>query len=362
MKNILVVFSIVLISLIKSYSQLPSAAQALYDSAYAQDPSMVQFALDSGAQVNATYDGNSFFLSWFPAGSIPASTPVIFTLHGSNGYAFHEFYSWFSRAKLFGCGIIALQWYRPGKISPFDYFPDDTIYSYIDSAFKSINYPSGKAMLHGFSRGAARSYAVILNDILTGNNYFCSTIANSGNADTLYPLYAAIDSGVYGQNVFAGKRWNLFCGGMDMIVGCAKMNFTESWLLSKGASIDIFIQDPNLGHNGFQLPSSYAYKDSIIENYLECYSGVLNIKNEKSPFLHISPNPFSNSLNISSDFPFQNVSVLISDIYGRIVKSEVNISDQKISITGIDFTQEIYFIKVFENRNEIGNFKVVSLN
>ena len=331
MKKFVLIVYVGLINAASAFAALPPAAQALYDSAYAQDPIMVQFALDSGAQVIATPDGNSFYLQWFPSGSTPNTTPVVVTLHGSNGYAFHEFFSWYSQAKKHGCGIIALQWYRPNRNIPLDYFPDDTLGSYLDSALTRINYPTVKALLHGFSRGAARSYAIIFNGIQKGRDFFCTTISNSGDADPNYPLYNAINAGTYGPNVFAGKHWNLFCGGQDMIVGCTKMTNTKTWLQSQGAIVDIFIQDPNLGHNGFQLQSSFAYKDSILNNYLLCYNGMISVPEKQiEEAVAVFPNPAGDFITVKGD---EFLTYEIFNSLGENVMSGKIPASKNISIT-----------------------------
>lgn len=139
-----------------------------------------------------------FIFNGFQTDTTPNTTPLIVTLHGSKGNAFNEFKSWHTAAQLHNCGIIALQWYKYTTTDPLlGYYQDDTIYNYIDSALTKLSYPSNKALLHGFSLGSARSYAVIFNDIQSGNHYFCTTISNAGQVVLTYPLYDSINSGVY---------------------------------------------------------------------------------------------------------------------------------------------------------------------
>ncbi|MBI3135020.1 MAG: T9SS type A sorting domain-containing protein [Bacteroidetes bacterium] len=354
MKLAITLFIILNFQVLNLVAQLPPNAQALYDSAYAQDPLIVQYAIDNGANIIATPDGNSFYVQWFPAGPTPDLMPVIVSLHGSEGYAFHEFYSWHSQAQLHGCGIIALQWYRPNLTAPYDYFPDDTIYSYLDSALTNISYPSGKALLHGFSRGSARTYAVIFNDIQSGNNYFCTTMSNAGSADTLYPLYSDIMHDVYGSSFFAGKRWNLFCGGLDPNPeqsGCPGMTNTQNWLQQLGAVVDIFIQDPALDHNGFQLPSSAAYKDSILVNYLQCYNGTLAIAETPNAITRIYPNPFSTEVTLYSEINPENVTLTLYDMSGAMVKITATITGHEIKLQRDKLDSGFYILQLtYENQ------------
>ncbi len=278
MRNLLLTFITSILFISATSQSLPPVAQALYNEACNRDCKRVQYAIDNGVQIMSTPDSNSFYLKWFPAGADPSKSPLIVTLHGSSGYAFDEFFLWHKKATRHGCGIIALQWYRgPSAASPNDYFNDEIIYSYIDSALTSIGYPAGKAFLHGFSRGAARSYAIAFNDLHGGKNYFCTVLSNAGAANPGYPLYAKINTGKYGNNVFTGRHWSLYCGGLDPNAsqsGCNGMNSTKKWLEDQGATVDLFIQDAGLGHGGFHQTA--AHMDSALTYYLKCFNGAIN--------------------------------------------------------------------------------------
>ncbi len=279
MKKLISFFIAVSFFCLAQSQPLPPAAQVLYNAACSRDCKRVQYAIDNGAQIMPTPDSNSFFVKWFPPGADPAKTPLIVTLHGSNGYAFDEFFLWYKEANQHGCGIIALQWYRgPLSERPNDYFDDESIYRYIDSALTSLGYPSGKALLHGFSRGAARCYAIAFNDMHGGKNYFCMVLSNAGAANPGYPLYSQINSGKYGKRVFAGRHWGLYCGGLDPNPdqsGCNGMNATKKWLEEQGATVDVFIRDAGLGHGGFHQKA--AHMDSVLNDYLKCFNGALPV-------------------------------------------------------------------------------------
>lgn len=345
------------------FAQLSGNAQVLYDSAYAQDPDLVNYAVTNGAQIFSTPDSNSFYVQWFPTGAIPNTTPLIVTLHGSQCNAFMEFKSWFPQAQLHGCGIIALQWYRYNPNPPIDYLPDDTLYNYIDSALTNISYPSGKALLHGFSRGAARSYAMIYNDIQSGNNYFCTTISNAGYLDLGYPLYANINTIT---DVFAGKHWNLFCGPPEPPISggaCDGLNFTQTWLQSKGATVDIYIQDSLLGHNGFQLPSSFAYKDTMLNKYLECYNGTSsvyeNLNENKST---IYPNPFSSQTTLKVNKNLKDAILTVYNLYGQTVAQIKNIDGQTVTLHRNNLHSGLYFIRLTQDSKVIATDKLIITN
>lgn len=361
-KSLLIIFISIFAFTTNAFAQLPPVAQVIYDSAYAQDSLMVQYAINNGAQIIATADGNSFYIKWFPVGPPPSSAPLIVTLHGSNGYAFHEFYSWHSQAQLHGCGIIALQWYRTSTANP-TYFEDTTLYSYLDEALTAINYPSGKALLHGFSRGSARSYAMVFLDMQSGNNYFCTTMSNAGGLDTIYPLYYDIHNGVYGNNVFAGKHWNLFCGGQDPNPnqsGCPAMNFTQGWLQSQGATVDIYIQDPALGHNGFQLQSSFAYKDSILNNYISCFNGTMSVSEQPSNSeISFFPNPFSDETMLKTKSNLNHATLTLFNSFGQKIRTTENISGQEIVFRRESLPAGIYFLQIFQEGTVIRSQKLI---
>lgn len=322
MKQKLLICSLLLLCYY-SKAQLPPVAQELYDEAVAQDSAMVQYAINNGAEILPTPDGNSFYIKWFPSGATPSATPLVVSLHGSNGFAFHEFFSWHQRLQLKGCGIVALQWYRgDSSATPGTYFGDDAIYQYIDSALSAISYPSGKAMLHGFSRGSSRSYAITVKDILA-KNYFCTILSNSGGMDSSYPFNAQINANAFGTSVFTGKRWNLFCGGQDPNPdesGCPAMAETKTWLESRGASVDIFIQDAALNHNGFQLQSSAAYKDTILDDYLKCFNGATDAGTvSHQTLISVYPNPFTNFFTIGGNGITDSGQISVYNSLGELV-------------------------------------------
>ncbi len=329
MKKYLLIVSFSVLSILASTAQsLPPVAQALYDEAYAHDSAQVIFALSHGATVTSTPDSNSYYVQWFPAGT-PSAMPVIVTLHGSNGYAFAEFYNWYSYAAARGWGLIALQWYR-GTASAFpnDYFTDTVLYRDIDTAFTRISYPSGKAFLHGFSRGAARSYALAFLDGHGGGNYFCTILSNAGAATSTYPLYAAINSGIYGPDVFAGKQWALYCGGLDTaytISGCPAMSDSKTWLDTQAATVGIFIQDAALGHGDFHTVP--AYMDSVLDYYSTCYNGTLATEHLKTRSVEVFPNPFRDNISISvqqgDGMPH---TFIVRDMPGMVLFSETDVN------------------------------------
>lgn len=365
MKRLVVTTIFLLLSIENSYAQLSAVAQAIYDSCNVHNPGNVSYALTNGVQVLSTPDSSTFYLQWFPPGATPNTTPLLVTLHGSKGNAFNEFKNWHTTLQLHNCGIIALQYNKYTNLFDYlnGYFHDDSIYNYISSALIKINYPPNKALLHGFSLGSARTYAVIYNDIQSGNNYFCTTISNAGKIDLTYPLYNFINSI---PNVFLGKHWNLFCGPPEPPYtggACDGLDFTQTWLQSKGAIVDIYIQDSLLGHNGFNIPSSAAYRDTMVIKYLECYNalGVVNESTVQNKII-ISPNPFSKQTILQSENYLTNATLTLYNVYGHRAKQIKNISGKTINLQRNDLGNGIYFLRLTQDNKLIATEKLIIVN
>lgn len=348
---------------VQLHAQLPPVAQALYTQMYNKDTFRGQYSVTNGAQAHATADGKSFYLKWFPASATPSTTALLVTLHGSNGNAFNEFFVWHQRAAAKGVGIIALQWYKgSSSVMPYDYFPDDSIYGYIDTALRRLNYPSNKALLHGFSRGSARSYAITFMDVQpSGKNYFCTVFSNAGKPDSLYPLYTQINSGTYGHTFLSGKRWGMFCGGMDSMPaqsGCPAMNSAKNWVQANGGTVGLFISDPGLGHGGFTQTA--AYMDSALSYYLPCFNftGIKETKAQKK--INFFPNPSNGKINLMLDKNDSYKIELINNL-GMIVQEIESKNEETISIETISIKENVLFVRVTNTKGEVFTNKCLLL-
>ncbi len=338
----------------KLAAQLPPIAQSLYNEAYKHDTIRGQYCINNGAVAMATDDGNSFYLQWFPIGETPATHPLLVTIHGTAGNAFDEFYLWHQYAAAKGVGIIAMQWYRgDASVSPNDYFDDTTLYNYIDTALTRIQYPFNKAFFHGFSRGSAISYAIAFRDVQkSGKNYFCTIMSNSGKPDSSYYLYAQINSGNFGHTFYNGKHWGVFCGGLDsgLQTCCQAMYDSKLWVEANNGIVDLFIQDPNLGHGGFQ--QTPAYIDSALNYYLPCYFDTTSaIDNVPNTSFKIFPNPVENNLflNIETN---DLKDIYIYDLVG-LQKKYFKCYGNELNIDVSTFPHGIYIIKI---NNEVIKF------
>ncbi len=236
----------------------------LFQKAVSSAPELYDFAKQQGATISATPDGKSFYVLWFPPDAkSPSSLPVIVTLHGHASWALKDFNIWFSHAKAHGYGLLVLQWWFGGAETTQDYYTPKEAYSIISTVLHEQNIKPGKVLFHGFSRGATNTYAVTALDRQSGNNYFGITIANAGSTMKDYPPTKEIIEGKFGNAPFKGTRWMFFCGGKDQNPnrdGCPAMKRTQKWIEQLGGKTELFIQDENAGHGGFQRNSKNVDK------------------------------------------------------------------------------------------------------
>lgn len=249
-------------------SSLPPAAQALLERARQANPGRYQYALDQGAQITATEDGRSFVLSWFPATAGRNGRTMIVTLHGSGGWAFDEFQLWHDVARRHGHGILALQWWLANDAAPNDYYGPEEVYRELRSPLFAAGIGSGRALLHGFSRGSANIYYVRMFDLLAGNNLFALTLANAGGAATDYSYYTQVAGGVYGMKPLTGGRFATFCGGLDPNPdrdGCPAMRRTADFIRLQGGTVEVAIEDQRVGHGGFHQTA--AHMERVVSGF-----------------------------------------------------------------------------------------------
>jgi hypothetical protein len=231
-----------------------TASSAVLEQMRRRDPQAFAFAQAKGARIEpvSTALGTSFYLAWFPKGKKPQSTPVIVTLHGSRGDAAVKFQSWQPEAAKRGYGVIALEWWngvgRPahGPESEVNYLSAAQLYSTLRSILAKEEVKPGLALLHGHSRGGARTYPVTYLD-RKSSRFFRLSVGDSGGANPDSEDIQKITS-------LAGARFVLYCGERDRgneIPACDALELTKTWLESKGAKVELFIKDPAGNHGGF---------------------------------------------------------------------------------------------------------------
>lgn len=205
-----------------------------------------RFARDHHARISPTPDGRSYYALWpdrRPTG------PVIVTLHGFKSYAFDQFRRWYPHAKAHGYSILALQWRltRTGSYSPQE------IYGQAARILDHEQVPSGRALLHGFSSAAIRTYGITALD-RAGQRFFGMTIADAGGAFPSFPINRRLIAGQLGRQALRGSHFVLFCGGRDPhpdYTGCPAMREAGTLIRRRGGRVERLIRDPRAGHAGF---------------------------------------------------------------------------------------------------------------
>ncbi|TXT39967.1 MAG: peptidase S8 and S53 subtilisin kexin sedolisin [Comamonadaceae bacterium] len=240
---------------------LCSVAQA--DSAYILAKAQLansqrfQFAQTKGAEIRNTSDNKAFTVWWQPSSAPPDG--VIVSLHGHDSYATDEFYLWQPYAAQRNYAILAIQWWFGVGETTSDYYQPQEMYTLIAALLKEKGVKASTAFLHGYSRGSANSYAMTAYDASSGNHYFAVTLSNSGGAMLDFPPNQQIAAGVFGAKPFNGVQWLMYCGEKDpdpTINGCPAMTTAKAWVTQFGATMKLFIDDPNGDHGGFMLNAS----------------------------------------------------------------------------------------------------------
>lgn len=201
-----------------------------------------------------TSDGRSFVAVWKAPGTNPGRWIV--SLHGSRGFATDDLAIWHRSLRDRDVGLLSVQWWIGADDAPSSYYMPLQIYREIDIALQKIGVQPGMAMLHGFSRGSANSYAVAAIDTGRGRHYFSLVVASSGGVATDFPPTRAILAGAFGDHPLRGTRWVTAAGARDPNPdrdGIPAMRRTAAWLQEQGATVMERIEDPAEGHGALQL-------------------------------------------------------------------------------------------------------------
>lgn len=210
-------------------------------------------------EVLPTSDGQSFVVAWKAPGTRPKRWIV--SLHGSRGFATDDLAIWHRSLRDRDVGLLSVQWWIGADDTPRSYYAPLQIYREIDLALQKLGVQPGMAMLHGFSRGAANSYAVAAIDAGRGRRYFSLVVASSGGVATDFPPTRAILAGAFGDHPLRGTRWVTAAGARDSNPdrdGIAGMRRTATWLEAQGASVIERIEDAAEGHGALQRNAANA--------------------------------------------------------------------------------------------------------
>lgn len=210
-------------------------------------------------EVFPTSDQQSFVVAWKAPGTKPKHWIV--SLHGSRGFATDDLAIWYPTLKNRDVGLLSLQWWIGTDDSTRSYYTPLQIYREIDIALQRLGVQPGMAMLHGFSRGSANSYAVAAIDAGRGRRYFSLVVASSGGVATNFPPTRAILTGAFGDRPLHGTRWITAAGASDPEPdrdGIPAMRRTAIWLEEQGATVIEHIEDPKEGHGALQRNAANA--------------------------------------------------------------------------------------------------------
>lgn len=218
-----------------------------------------------------TSDGQSFLVVW-KATRKPKHWIV--SLHGSDGFATDDLAIWRPHLKDRDVGIMCVQWWLGSGDKISSYYTPEQIYREIDNALQKFGVKPGMAMLHGFSRGSANSYAVMALDAGRGRRFFSLAVASSGGVGLDYPPTRAILDGTYGKDPLKGTRWVTSAGGRDPHpdrAGIPGMRRTAAWLKEQGAIVLDAIEDPDQGHGALVLNAKNARRvlDLFLKDTIE---------------------------------------------------------------------------------------------
>lgn len=216
-------------------------------------------AVKLNPEILPTSDGQSFIVVWKATEKDPKRWIV--SLHGTQGFATDDLAIWNPHLKNRDVGVISLQWWIGTDDSPKSYYTPMQIYREIDIALQRRGVQPRMAMLHGFSRGSANSFAVVALDAGRGRHYFSLAVASSGAVSLDYPPTRAILSGAFGDRPLRSTRWITVAGARDPNpdrAGIPGMKRTAAWLREQGATVVATIEDSAEGHGALQRNAKNA--------------------------------------------------------------------------------------------------------
>jgi hypothetical protein len=228
--------------------------------ARAASPERMQYVTDQGGEIVPTSDNKSFYLWWAPPG-IRNPVVTIVKLHGHESYAHEGFFLLQPYAAQRGYAVLALQWWFGSGNATADYYTPSNIYSIVAEVLNARGTAPGSVLFHGFSRGSTQTYAVAALDSFFATRYFGMMMSNAGGMISTYPPNLEITRGTYGATPYAGYKWSMYCGELDPDPeesGCPGMTRSRDFVTQYGASMSVFIQDPNGSHGSFDQNSTYV--------------------------------------------------------------------------------------------------------
>jgi predicted esterase len=223
---------------------------------------------------------NRFFIVRFPDNwDQLANRKMVVTLHGSGGCAEPLFDNWVKMSGRRKYAVAALQYGEETAAGDLNYDDGAQIYKnlrvMLDELQTHCPLRDTPVVLHGFSRGSARTFEIAMMDrAADGGKVFSAFISDSGTgfAETegKIPLFlqnAAADA-------YSGAHFWLYCGGKDHEGRtCEGMERMKPIILDHGGTVDALYKYPPGGHGilptgrpekpGEALTALFDYIDAI---------------------------------------------------------------------------------------------------
>jgi predicted esterase len=201
---------------------------------------------------------NRFFIVWFPDGWYTLSDrKMVVTLHGNGGCAESLFQFWYKLSAQRKYAIAALQYAEEDATGTLHYDDSPQIYENLRAMLGELqthcHLRDVPIVLHGFSRGSARTFELALLDRVDGGlKAFSTFISDSG---TVFPenqgrLSSSLQNAA--TDAYSGTRFWLYCGGRDHNGRtCNGMDKMRQFVLDHGGTVDEFHKNPTGGHGIF---------------------------------------------------------------------------------------------------------------
>jgi hypothetical protein len=196
-----------------------------------------------------------FFIVWFPDNWDDFSNKkIVVTLHGSGGCAESLFHQWVVLSAQRKYAVVALQYAETSAWGNKKFDDSPQIYENLRVMLGELRahcpIDEVPVVLHGFSRGSARTFELAVFDRAdNGMRAFSAFISDSG---TPFPeTHGKIPSSLQNiaNNGYHGAHFWLYCGGRDHDgQTCNGMKKMSQFILAHGATMDKFYQNPVGGH------------------------------------------------------------------------------------------------------------------
>jgi predicted esterase len=201
---------------------------------------------------------NRFFIVWLPEDwDKQPNRKLVVALHGNGGCAERMFKFWNTMSSQQTYAIVALQYAEEDSSGGLHFDDSPRIYEHLRTTLSQLREHCPVAdipvVLHGFSRGSARTFELAVMDrAATGMKAFSAFISDSG---TVFPEYQGNFS-PFLQDVEAdaynGAHFWLYCGGNDHRGRtCQGLKKMQRFVLAHGGTVDEFYKYPPGGHGIF---------------------------------------------------------------------------------------------------------------